>query len=59
VLALWRKSGFLDRLGPGHIHPDKKSAIAAIYRQLDAARCARCQARVFWECRQDDPGAAN
>jgi SulP family sulfate permease len=58
VLALWRRSGFLDRLGPGHIHPDKKSAIAAIYRQLDANRCSTCQARVFWECQHDDPGAS-
>ncbi|MEY2688022.1 MAG: hypothetical protein RL375_2220 [Pseudomonadota bacterium] len=58
VLALWQRSGFLDRLGPGHIHPDKRSAIAAIYRQLDARRCATCQARIFWECQHDDPGAA-
>ncbi|MEY2653194.1 MAG: hypothetical protein RLZZ524_221, partial [Pseudomonadota bacterium] len=26
--------------------------------RLDASICARCQARVFWECQQDDPGAA-
>jgi SulP family sulfate permease len=58
VLALWKRSGFVDRLGPGHIHPDKRSAIAAIYRQLDARRCATCTARIFWECQQDDPGAA-
>jgi SulP family sulfate permease len=58
VLTLWQRSGFVDRLGPGHIHPDKRSAIAAIYRQLDARRCATCQARIFWECQQDDPGAA-
>jgi SulP family sulfate permease len=56
VLALWQRSGFIDRLGPGHIHPDKRSAIAAIYRQLDAKRCAGCSARIFWECQLDDPG---
>ncbi len=58
VLALWQRSGFLARLGPGHIHPDKRSAIAAIYRQLDAKRCSTCTARIFRECQRDDPGAA-
>jgi SulP family sulfate permease len=58
VLALWQRSGFLDRLGPGHIHPDKRSAIASIYRQLDAKRCSTCQVRIFWECQHDDPGAS-
>lgn len=58
VLELWRRSGFLDRLGPDHIFPDKRQAIATIHRRLDHERCARCQAKVFWECREDDPGAA-
>lgn len=58
VIELWRRSGFLERLGPGHVHADKRSALAAIHPRLDASICARCQARVFWECQQDDPGAA-
>lgn len=50
VVAAWERSGFLQRLGPGHIFPDKRSAIAAIVPQLDPAICARCRARVFEEC---------
>jgi len=51
VLQMWRRTGFIDRLGEDHIFADKRSAIAAIFRRLDPATCARCHARVFWECR--------
>ena len=50
VLATWRKSGFVQRLGADHIFADKRSAIAAIVPRLDPAICARCTARVFEEC---------
>lgn len=50
VLDLWRRSGFLARLGEDHIFPDKRSAIATIVPRLDAAVCARCTRRVFEEC---------
>jgi SulP family sulfate permease len=50
VLAQWRRDGFLDELGPAHIFPDKRRAIAAITRTLDRAICRRCTARVFEEC---------
>lgn len=50
VLETWRRSGFVQRLGDGHIFPDKRSAIAAIVPRLDPAICARCTARVFEEC---------
>lgn len=56
VLVAWELSGFLQRLGPGHIFPDKRSAIAAIVPQLDGAVCAHCRARVFEECAAQ-PGA--
>jgi SulP family sulfate permease len=58
VVEFWRRSGFLERLGPGHIHPGKAQAIGAIYRRLDPERCARCTARIFRECQHEDPGAA-
>jgi sulfate permease, SulP family len=58
VIALWRRSGFLDRLGPGHLHADKQVALAAIHPTLDPSICARCDVRLFRECQQDDPGAA-
>ncbi|MFM2343051.1 MAG: hypothetical protein RLZZ592_2704 [Pseudomonadota bacterium] len=56
VVELWRRSGFLDRLGPGHLHADKRQALAVIHPTLDPAICAGCRVRVFWECQQDDPG---
>lgn len=58
VLELWQRTGFLARLGAGHVFPDKRQAIATIHARLDRERCASCSAKVFWECREDDPGAA-
>jgi SulP family sulfate permease len=55
VLATWRRRGFLDRLGPGHVFDDKRSAIATIVPRLGGEICARCTARVFEECRRQ-PG---
>ena len=59
VLRLWRKTGFTDVLGPEHQFPDKFSAIATIFGQLDPEICRRCSARIFWECKTapgaDDP----
>ena len=57
VLSVWRRSGFLDRLGSDHVFESKRVAIATIVPQLDDEICARCCARVFDECRQR-PGAA-
>ena len=50
VMAMWRRTGFLQRLGEDHIFPDKATALHAIYARLDRAVCAGCQARIFWEC---------
>jgi len=50
VVDLWRRCGFLERLGPDHIHADKRRAIATIVPRLDDEICARCTARVFFEC---------
>ncbi|GCL62130.1 SulP family inorganic anion transporter [Pseudaquabacterium pictum] len=50
VLALWQRTGFLDRLGRDHVFPDKRRAIATIVPQLDGAVCSRCRHRVFEEC---------
>jgi SulP family sulfate permease len=50
VLALWRRSGFLQRLGEDHVFPDKRSAIATIVPTLDPQVCACCTKRVFEEC---------
>jgi SulP family sulfate permease len=56
VVALWRRNGYLQRLGADHVFPDKRSAIAAIVPRLDGAVCARCTRRIFDECAWQ-PGA--
>jgi SulP family sulfate permease len=57
VVDLWRRTGFLARLGEDHVLPDKRSAIARIVREVDAHTCRRCRARCFEECSPVDPGA--
>ncbi len=56
VLQVWRRSGFIDRVGADHIFDSKRVAIATIVPQLDDDICARCTARVFDECRQRPGG---
>lgn len=56
VLAMWQRTGFLQRLGSDHVFPDKRRAIAAIVPRLDPAVCARCTVRLFDEC-AERPGA--
>ncbi len=53
VLAMWRRTGFLERLGEDHVFPDKATALRTIYAGLDRDICAGCQARIFWECQAD------
>lgn len=55
VLDMWRRTGFLDRLGADHIFPDKATALHAIYAKLDRGICAGCQAKIFWECQPESP----
>ena len=50
VIAMWRKTGFTRLLGPEHQFPDKASAIATIFKELDPEICRHCTARIFWEC---------
>ena len=52
VLEVWRRSGFINRLGTRHIFDSKQIAIATIVPTLDDEICARCTARVFDECSQ-------
>ncbi len=53
VTDMWRRTGFLERLGADHIFPDKATALHAIYAKLDRNICAGCTARIFWECQPD------
>ena len=56
VVAMWRRTGFMARLGQDHVFPDKRHAIAAIVHRLDDGVCARCTVRLFDECAMR-PGA--
>lgn len=58
VIEVWRRSGFLERLGADHVFPDKRRALATIHRRLDPAVCATCPAKLFRECQSDDPAAS-
>jgi SulP family sulfate permease len=50
VTELWQRSGFLAEMGPDHVFPDKRIAIATIVPRLDQGICARCTVKLFDEC---------
>ncbi|TAG33084.1 MAG: SulP family inorganic anion transporter [Polaromonas sp.] len=51
VIQMWKTTGFTRVLGPEHQFPDKRTAIATIFKKLDPQICQTCTARIFWECR--------
>ena len=51
VIHMWKTTGFTRVLGPEHQFPDKRMAIATIFKKLDPQICQACTARIFWECR--------
>ena len=57
VLSVWKRSGFIDRIGRDHIFASKRSAIATIVPRLEDDICASCTVRVFDECRFRPGGA--
>jgi SulP family sulfate permease len=44
------KGGFLDKIGRNHFYKDKKTAIKAIYQELDKKICETCEVKAFYEC---------
>ena len=50
VIQMWQTTGFTRLLGPEHQFPDKRTAIATIFKRLDPHVCRTCTARIFWEC---------
>lgn len=50
VIETWQRDHFVEALGADHLYPDKRHAIASIFRRLDPDVCARCTARIFEEC---------
>ena len=59
VVDLWRRSGFLGRLGIDHIFDRKSIALKHIVARLDPEICRSCTARIFDECAgQPGPSSA-
>ena len=53
-VGLWEsleRCGCLDAIGSRHVFQSKKAAVHAIFQKLDKDMCARCDRRVFTECR--------
>jgi SulP family sulfate permease len=50
VVAVWERTGFLERLGKDRVFDSKHDALASIVPSLDPQICARCSARIFLEC---------
>lgn len=46
-----RKGGYVADIGADNVFDSKCQAIAAIYGRLNADTCARCDKRIFAECR--------
>jgi SulP family sulfate permease len=55
VLSLLERGGYLDAIGRDRVFTTKDAALAAIYRKLDSAKCAACDARIFDECQRTLP----
>ncbi len=55
VIQMWQTTGFTRLLGPEHQFPDKRTAIATIFKRLDPHICRTCTARIFWECQSLPP----
>ncbi len=55
VAEFLRRGGMLETIGEENIFRTKHEAIKAIYDRLDRGICARCTARIFYECQVDIP----
>ncbi len=49
---VFERGGYQDEIGAANLFDTKGEAIAGIFERLDPAICARCEARIFTECRQ-------
>lgn len=50
VLNMWKRTGFDQRMGAGHVFMTKNEAIGHIFTRLDHEICRQCKARIFSEC---------
>jgi SulP family sulfate permease len=51
VCSFLRKGHFIDEIGPENFFENKKTAVSAIFEKLDKERCAKCDKRIFMECK--------
>ncbi len=49
---VFERGGYQDEIGEANLFDTKDEAIAGIFERLDPSICARCEARIFLECRQ-------
>jgi len=47
------RSCFIQRIGNDHFYDSKSQAIRSLYRRLDRSICSTCEAKIFFECRED------
>lgn len=45
------KGHFIDDIGPENFFENKKTAVSAIFEKLDKKICAKCDKRIFMECK--------
>jgi SulP family sulfate permease len=55
---LMRRGGMFAHIGEGQVFRTKDQAIATIFERLDRDICARCTARIFYECQAEPSPAA-
>lgn len=51
VCGVLKRGGYLQRFGAENVFVSKNDAIGAIYEELDKDICARCEHRIFNECK--------
>lgn len=51
VCSFLRKGHFIDEIGPENFFENKKTAVSAIFEKLDKEVCAKCDKRIFMECK--------
>jgi SulP family sulfate permease len=58
VAEFLERGGMLAEIGEAQVFRTKAEAIATIYDRLDRDICARCDARIFYECQADLPSVS-
>ncbi|MBI3576121.1 MAG: SulP family inorganic anion transporter, partial [Gammaproteobacteria bacterium] len=52
VCSILKRGGYADNFGRENIFATKNDAIENVFRRLDHSICARCDKRIFLECKQ-------